>query len=301
MGMMKGLAMCLLAAAVGGVAYGAPVTVSNVRAEWKTKSTEPGRGKLYMKLYLTATVNGPVDRSESLYARIDGTVGGVPVADEHSGGLLHLVSIGQSKSYDFPIFISNPVDARPEKLNIVFSWGTVRSKSVPFSYFCLTGSEATVGPCGAPAPAPTAVPTAPAPVASAPAVTSNAPVSVSGLRFDWKNVSSGANKGGTYFKLYFDAHVLSNVSQGEKVYATCECKDNGAIKSDTFSVNSSKLYQVPPGSSSNLEYLFFFSSPLAGRPSNCNIVFRFGKLEKSAVPFASFCYAGYEVKSGSCW
>lgn len=311
MKVMHRLAWGLLGVALGmcsqnTLAHGAPVTVSNVRAEWKTKSTEPGRGRLYMKLYLTATVNAPVDRSESLYARIEGRAGGQFVADEHSGGLLHLIAIGQSKSYDFPIFISNPLDVRPDTLNIVFSWGTVRSKSIPFASFCLSGSGATVGPCGTTVPAavqaaPATAAMAPPTVAAAPAVTSNAPVSVSGLRIDWKSVSSAANRGGTYFKLYFDAHVLAPVNQGEKIYATCECKDGGNIKSDDFSVNSSKLYEVPVGRSSTLDYLFFYSNPLGGRPSTCNIIFRFGRLEKSAVPFAAFCYAGYDIRSGPCW
>lgn len=273
---------------LAAVMHAAPVTVSGVRAEWKTKSTDPGRGRLYMKLYLTATVTGPVDRSESLYARVEGNVGGTLVSDDHSGGLLHVLSPGQSKSYDFPIFISNPLSARPESCNIIFSWGTVRSKSIPFAYFCLSGDTAVTGPCGAPAPA-------------SPARTSNAPVGVGTPRFEWKTASTGANRGGTYFKLYFDATVNAPVSQGEKIYVTCECKDGGAIKSDTFSLGSSKLYEVPVGRSSTLEYLFFFSSPLNGRPSDCNMIFRYGKLEKSAVAFASFCYGSSEVKSGSCW
>ncbi|MEW6369170.1 MAG: hypothetical protein AB1714_31490 [Acidobacteriota bacterium] len=292
------LGLALGVFSISALSHAAPVTVSNVRAEWKTKSIDPGKGMLYMKLYLTATVNGSVDRSESLYVRVEGAAGGQFVSDDHSGGLLHQLAMGQSKSYDFPIFISNPLGARPETLNVIFSWGTVRSKSVPFAYFCLNSAGATVGPCGAPAAQAAPQQMSPPPAST---MSSTAPVSVSGLRIEWKTTSSGANRGGTYFRLYFDAHVSSPVSQGEKIYATCECNDGGIIRSDDFSANSSKLYEVPAGRSTALDYLFFYSNPLSGRPSNCNIIFRFGKLEKNAVPFAAFCYAGYDIRSGSCW
>jgi hypothetical protein len=125
-------------------------------------------------------------------------------------------------------------------------------------------------------------------------------VGVSGLRFDWKTVSSGANKGGTYFRLYFDAHVRSSIDRRDRIYTTSECRDAAGVKVDTYSIGSSKLWEVPAGGSSTLDYLFFFSDPLNGRPASCNLTFRLGALEKNAVPFASFCYAGGDIRSGAC-
>lgn len=275
-----------------------PVTLSDIRVEWKEKSIGDGKGKLYMKLLFNATVNAALSRGEEVRAAAECSVGGMNLVDDHGSALLYNLQPGQTKAQDFPIFISNPLSSRPDSCNLTFRFGKSSRDSVKFASYCVHGSSVGPGACDGASSSTTTSAAPTTSTSSTPVSTGNVPVTVGNVRLEWKQKTTGDGKGNLYMKLYFDANVHNTVNRGEEIRAAAVCRMGGANYTDDH--GGGLLSEVAPGQTKALDFPIFISSPLASRPESCNLTFSFGKTSRDRVNFATFCYNGATLQSGSC-
>ena len=145
----------LAAAAVGLVTAAAPalaadVSVGNVSVEIKEKSIGADKGVKYLRVSFRTTVNDKVRRGQNVYVHADCQSDVRRKEGEISaiGAKLDLLSAGESRDVQVPLFINDGFNVRPHTCGLEFRLGERgRRTGAKVADYCWVRGSITEGAC----------------------------------------------------------------------------------------------------------------------------------------------------------
>ncbi|HEY3357620.1 MAG TPA: hypothetical protein VGQ83_30490 [Polyangia bacterium] len=111
----------------------------------------------------------------------------------------------------------------------------------------------------------------------------------------------GLHEGKHVVVVKFDATLNKKVQKGAAFNIKAKCKVGGKLKVDTNTAMTSKLHEVEPGETIQVEAKPFILHPLDQRPENCSVAIHFGKMfGNTGAKLVEHCWTGEGTTEGAC-